>query len=78
MTPYQLAITIKKSRYKEPIKVKDIRYSKARKNYECVACGREIPKGDLYYSYKPIGEKRKRRCSKHPPKIYNDYEPFDY
>lgn len=78
MTPYQFNYVLKKSAFRPYTKVNDIRYSKSLKNRDCVVCGCEIPKGDLYYSYKPIGQKRKSRCIKHPPRIYNDYEPFDY
>jgi hypothetical protein len=42
-----------------------------------MACGNEIPKGDSYYSYKPIFEKRKAHCIDCKPSIYNGYEPYD-
>lgn len=74
---YQLARLGIMTQARLPILIKDVRYSKALKNYECVSCGNEIVKGDLYYSYKPLFENRKRRCINCKPKIYNDYERYD-
>lgn len=78
MTTYQKYYLSLLCRERLPVKVNDIRYSKSVKSRECVSCGCEIPKGDYYYSYKPFGSHRKSRCLDHPPKIYNDYEKFDY
>jgi len=77
MTSYQLAITYRKSLQAVPIKVNDVRCAISMKSRTCVYCGTEIPKGDYYYSYKPIMSRRKCRCLDHPPKIYNDVERFD-
>lgn len=78
MTSYQFNYVVQQNnRYARPIKVTSVRQNKSRKSRTCVYCGTEICKGDLYYSYKVLGGKRKSRCLNDPPKIYNDYEEFD-
>ena len=77
MTSYQLQWLAKEKKQHKPIQVSDIREVTSLKSRTCVYCGDEIPKGDRYYSYKPIFGKRKARCLKCPPKIYNDIERFD-
>ena len=62
----------------EAVKIQDVRYAKSLKNRECVYCGCEIKKGDMYYSYKPIFGKRLSRCIDHKPKVYNDINMYDY
>lgn len=78
MTAYQMNYIADKSKQHKPIKVKDLRYCKSIKSRMCVYCGAEIPKGDLYYSYKSMFGKRKSRCVDHIPKIYNDIERWDF
>ena len=74
----QLGYLSKTKRPWEPVVCKDIRcVHRSTKSRTCVACGKEIAKGESYYSYKPIFEDRKARCIDCKPTIYNDYEPYD-
>lgn len=77
MNSFQLAYLSKKSKEFLPVKVTDVRYAKSMKYRECTSCGNEIPKGDMYYSFKAIFSKRKARCLDCPPKIYNDINKED-
>ena len=77
MTSYQLQWLAKQVKQHQPIKTHDVREATSLKSRTCVYCGKEIPKGDRYFSYKPIFGKRKSRCIDCYPKIYNDIERFD-
>jgi hypothetical protein len=77
MTPYQLSYLHREVKKQDPILVHDVRECISLKSRTCVYCGCEIPKGDRYFSYKPIFGKRKARCIDHPPRIYNDVERYD-
>ena len=77
MNSKQLFYLSKKEKKKLPTVVNSVRHGVSMKSRTCVYCGCEIPRGDMYFSYKPIFDTRKDRCIQHPPKIYNDYERFD-
>jgi len=59
----------------------------ARKNYTCEMCGCEIPKGDVYFEYKPIFYDKynkksiydhwRKRCYNHEPKSYSELDIVD-
>ena len=77
MTKFQMYYISIRKREHLPVNVNSYRFSVSSKSRECVYCGCEIPKGDMYYSYKSFFGKRKSRCRDHPPKIYNDVEKYD-
>lgn len=77
MTRYQQYYISRKVREHLPIKVNAVRHGRSIRSRVCVYCGCEIVKGDYYYSYKNYFGNRKSRCLDHPPKIYNDFEPYD-
>lgn len=66
-------------------KINILKMVKARKSYICECCGKEIPKGDYYYTYKPYPRDRgwyawRKRCIDCKPKYYDEiyyYEDKD-
>ena len=60
---------------------KGLHQRKAKQSYECEKCGNEIPKGDLYYEYKPLPGKRywsiwRKRCIDCKPLYYDEAEIY--
>ena len=56
---------------------KGLHQRKASKSYTCEKCGCEIPKGDLYFEYKPLPTKTywsiwRKRCMDCKPHHYDE------
>ena len=67
------------------IRIKQPKQRRSLKSRTCEVCGKEIPKGDLYYQYKPFPDNKfwygwRDRCLDHPPRYYDEfhYYPSDY
>jgi len=60
---------------------KGVKQRKALKSYTCEKCGCEIPKGDLYWEYKPLPDSKywskwRKRCIDCKPIYYNEAEIY--
>ena len=58
-------------------RVNTVKMVKARKSYICEKCGKEIPKGDYYYTFKPYPRgfnwfAWRKRCIDCKPKYYDE------
>ena len=61
---------------------KGVKQRKALKSYTCEKCKNEIPKGDLYFEYKPLPGKRywspwRKRCIDCKPKYYDEVDWYE-
>lgn len=54
----------------------------AKKSYTCEKCGCEIPKGDYYWSWKPLPSRRywfawRKRCIDCEPRYYDEVNYYE-
>ena len=54
---------------------------RSRKSRTCEVCNKEIPKGDLYFQYKPLPQPKfwygwRDRCIDHKPKYYDEFQYY--
>lgn len=57
--------------------IKALHQRRALKSKICEVCGCEIPKGDLYFQYKPYRGKWRNRCIDHKPLYYEESETYN-